>query len=58
MYNSHFTRARVTKLVDVADLKSAAARRTGSIPVPGTRAVKRDEVRKALILQGFLNLQV
>ena len=28
--------ARVTKLVDVADLKSAAFGRTGSIPVPGT----------------------
>lgn len=28
--------ARVTELVDVADLKSAAVRRTGSIPVPST----------------------
>lgn len=30
------SRARVTKLVDVADLKSAAARCMGSIPIPGT----------------------
>lgn len=30
--------ARVTKLVDVADLKSAAARRVGSTPTPGTMA--------------------
>ena len=28
--------ARVVKLVDTRDLKSLAARRTGSIPVPGT----------------------
>jgi hypothetical protein len=28
--------AGVTKLVDVADLKSAGATRTGSIPVTGT----------------------
>ena len=37
------TVARVVKLVDTADLKSAAflnKGRTGSIPVPGTIAVK------------------
>jgi hypothetical protein len=28
--------ARMVKLVDTRDLKSLAARRTGSIPVPGT----------------------
>ena len=31
--------ARVTKLVDVADLKFAAARRAGSIPAPGTKRI-------------------
>ena len=30
--------ARVTKPVDVADLKFAAARRVGSTPTPGTNA--------------------
>ena len=38
----HFCLARMVKLVDAADLKSAGAIREGSIPSPGTTFRGRD----------------
>src|SRR5574340_1844651 len=46
--------ARVTEQVDVAGLQPAAARRTGSIPVPRTLAARPDP--RLVLLRGLVDL--